>query len=218
MSEPLQKKPRPSISSKMPPAMDVLPDQLFSRMRRMLTGALHNLPTPLVLILIASLLVTVLTGLSVKFMVRTPSDPFMPQRVSADASRPNLDPVAIEGNWTAIINGKAMTLRMEKQTFEWVVKSDNNDFDRVFARGNFRTVGNVLILGQRQDLGRPLSTLEQGMLTFLPMGLQNLNVKAEENGRLMVWILPSSERRRLSPDIRKFFPTDDGKPLTWVRM
>ena len=216
MSDTPKKEPLPSSPIRQS-ATEVLPDHLFSRMQKMLVGSLNNLPTPLVLILIFSLLAAVLTGLGIKFLANTPTDPFMRQRLSADSSAPALDPARLEGNWTASADGKAMTLRLEKETFEWVVKTSNNEFERVFARGNFRTVGNVLILGPRDDMGKPATTLDQG-LVFLPMGLNSLNVKAEENGRLMVWLLPSSERRRVNTNIKSFFPAEAEKPLTWVRM
>ena len=209
---------QPPVSGRaIPPPVDVLPDHIFTRMKNMLAGSLNKLPTPLVLILMASLLAVVLTGLSVKFMAGKPQDPFLAQRLSADSSAPSLDMARMMGLWTANINGYTMTLRLQDNAFEWVVRPPNNEFERVFVRGNFKTVGNVLILGPREDMGKPETTLEQGVV-FLPMGLSGLNMKAEENGRLMVWILPQSERRRQGTNIRNLFPSDAGKPLTWVRM
>lgn len=183
----------------------------------MLAGSINNLPTPLVLILVASLLAVVMTGLSVKFLSRSSADPFMPQRLSADSAAPALNPASLDGFWTSSIGGRTMTLRLENETFEWIVRPPNNEFERVFARGNFRTSGNVLILGTRDDMGKPATTMDHG-LVFFPMGLNTLNVKAEQNGKLMVWVVPQAERRRLNTNIINFFPAETEKPLTWVRM
>lgn len=185
----------------------------------MMRESIHNLPAPLVLIITLSLLVAIVSGLALQFAgVKPVGDQFMPQRLIADEKVVAIDPARLQGVWSYVVNDKkVMTIRFEKDVFEWVVKPSEKSFERVFARGNFRNVGNVLILGARDDMGKPPTTLQQGLI-FNPLNLHNLNLKVQENGKLMVWLVPSSERRQMSADLLSLFPTNPDKPMTWVRI
>lgn len=183
----------------------------------MLIDSAGRLPWPLVIILMTALLLTVLAGVVMKLAQPQPSNDPLPLRVSVDPTRPALDAAALTGVWTASApRGNVMMLRLEKGLFELMVKPPGNNYNRRFSRGSFRTEGDVLILRQRTDMGKPDMNGEG--IVLLPMGISTINVRAEENGRLMIWTIPDSERARIDRDVLALFPAADEKPLTWVRM
>lgn len=185
----------------------------------MIKESIHNLPAPLVIILVFSLLAAVVSGLGLRLAGVAPAtDKFMPQRLVPDEKVASLDPARMQGIWSYVIDdNKVMTIRFEKDVFEWVVKPSEKSTERIFARGNFRSVGNVLILAARDDMGKPVTTLLQS-LTFYPLDLHNINLRATENGRLMVWTVPVSERRKMNSALLGLFPVNPDKPMTWVRI
>ncbi len=208
----------PGISSRGP---DALPDHVLTRMKKMLLESMGKLPAPLVIILLSALLLSVLAGLALKFSARDREISLLPLRVSVDQAAPVVSLEAVEGMWAFTpVDGKGpgMVLRLEKGVFEWVVKPIGQKYERVFARGNYRIDGNIMIFGQRGDMGKPATSVELG-LVFFPMNLQSLNVKVEQKGQIMAWIIPASELRRMDDDMRHMFaPASNNRPMAWVRM
>jgi len=204
--------PQPKANQALPPDHPLLVAQ----------GLLHQsfkrIPFGLIALVVLSLFITVVVGLTLKFTKPPEQSRFLPIRIEADANRPEIGAKQIEGRWTAKVGEKSMTLYFKDGFFEWVVRpNDKSLYARAFARGNYKIEKNILILGQRVDMGKPKPP-ENVPVEFLPLGFNNLNVIVEENEKLMLWFMPAAERRRQDTDFMRTFETDPEKPLVWVRM
>ena len=170
----------------------------------------------LVLILALSLSLAVLTGIAMKMATSHPKSEFLPLRLEVDSGRPVTE-VELKGSWGYASGGTAMSIRFENGMFEWIVKPSTEKYVRYFIRGNYILKGDVLILAQRPDLGKPQVPNGQ-IMEFLPYGMNNLNLKVETNEKLMLWLIPASERERQNEGFASVFPADPAKPMTWVRL
>jgi hypothetical protein len=192
------------------------PDHPLVMMRRMLSQSMGRLPTQLVLILALSLRLAVLTGLAMTLIPSRPQSEFLPLRLAANLERPVTD-AELKGAWGYGSGGTAMSIRFENGMFEWIVKPSTEKYLRYFIRGNYALKGDVLILAQRPDLGKPQVPVGQ-IMEFLPYAVKDINLKVETNGKLMLWLVPESERERQNEGFASIFPADPAKPMTWVRL
>ena len=162
---------------------DPLPsDHPLVMMRRMLSQSVGRLPMQLVLILALSLSLAVLTGIAMKMTTSHPKSEFLPLRLEVDSGRPVTE-VELKGSWGYASGGTAMSIRFENGMFEWIVKPSTEKYVRYFIRGNYILKGDVLILAQRPDLGKPQVPNGQ-IMEFLPYGMNNLNLKVETNEKI----------------------------------
>jgi hypothetical protein len=185
-------------------------------MRRMLSQSVGRLPTQLVLILALSLTLAVLTGIALK-MVHSPAQTeFLPLRLKAGSEHP-ADEAALKGAWGYSKGGTAMSIRLDNGVFEWIARPAGEKYMRYFIRGNYLLKGDVLILAQRPDLGKPIVPNGQ-IMEFLPYGMTNINIRIETNGNLMLWLIPESERKLQNEGFASVFPPDPSKPLIWARL
>lgn len=215
--------PAPASQSDLvlePAPIAALPDHPLARMKAMLLSSTGRLPMPLILIVLVALVLTVGTGVAMKMTARDPSDRFLPLRLTPDPAAPEIAAPLLQGSWTAAYGDKVMSLRLENNGFELIVKPPGNNYNRRFARGSYVLKGDVLVMTQRGDLGKPALSAEG--LVFNPIGLASMNVKIRvgDDGRktLMLWDIPASERAYQDRDVLSLFPKLEEKPLTWLKI
>jgi hypothetical protein len=206
--------------SKPKPSAEVPSDNPFVQMSKMLSASVGRIPTQLVVLLVASLLAAVVTGLMMKFEITGSKGDgvFPPVRVSATEGARAVESRELNGTWMHQNENSTMTLQFKNGMFELVVRKGSPQSIsnyRYFARGDYRLQGNVLALGQRADLGKP-PTPDGTFFEFLPLDLQTINVQLDVNDRLMLWTLPRSELARQTPSLLSVFPPDTSKPMVWV--
>lgn len=182
----------------------------------MILDSADKLPLPLLIIILTALVLTVGTGIAMKMATPSAKNAFLPLRIEVDESKPAIDAARIQGYWTATGGDKTMSLRLDTTGFELIIKPPGKNYNRRFSRGSYRVEGNVLILSPRGDLGKP--SLNSEGLVFNPIALSNININVEENGKLMVWLIPKSERAYQDRDVLSLFPETPEKPMTWVKM
>lgn len=218
-------KPAPPVKKTKPATVDA--DNPFVLIRKTLAtifdGTVGKLPTPLVMILVMSLLAAVLAGLALK-MVEKPKtnvpfeEKFLPVRLTPDAGAPELTKAALEGVWVTPKGELSMTVRFTKAgLFEWIIQPPDTKYLRQYVRGNYRIAGNVLILGQRPDLGKPPAPTVE-VVEYLAIKMKNLNARVGINPKVMVWQVPPSELALQNDVVSGLFPADGTKPLTWVKI
>ncbi len=198
------------------------PDNPFTQMKNMLAASVGRIPTQLVVLLVVSLLAAVITGLAMKLdITRSKGDGvFPPLRIEAAAGAKTVESRDLNGMWVHQNENSTITLQFQNGMFELVIRKGSPQSisnDRYFARGSFRTKGNVLSLGQRGDLGKPV-TPPGTFFEFLPLDFQSINVEVELNRgkRLMLWTLPRAEIARQSASMMTTMPPDTSKPMTWI--
>lgn len=188
--------------------------------KEMIGGSLGKLPAPLVIILTVSALAMVLTGLGLKLAegskpVVSPLERFLPLRLIPDQGMPVLTPAAVEGIWVSPKGTVSMTLQLRNGLFEWIIQQPGSDYMRQFVRGAYRIEGNVLILAQRPDMGKP-STNGQ-IMDYMPIAMKNLNTKVEFKNNLMLWRVPQTELDRFNAEVAALFPPGDSAPMSWIK-
>lgn len=209
--------------SKPEKASEPSPDNPFVQMSKMLTVSAGRIPARLVFLLLFSLLAAVLTGLMMKFEIGSPTKDdgvFPPLRLSPTENARTVESRDLNGTWIHQNDNSVMTLQFQNGMFELVVRKGSAESisnNRYFARGSYRTKGNIVSLGQRPDLGKPV-TPPGTFYEFFPLEFQNINVQAELNpeARLMLWTLPRSEVARQTQSLLTVFPSDTSKPMVWV--
>jgi hypothetical protein len=195
-------------------------DNPFVQMSKMLSASVGRMPTQLVVLLLASLLAAVVTGLMMKFEVSGPKGDgaFPPLRIAPTESARAVESRELNGTWIHQNENSTMTIQFQNGMFELVVRKGSPQSIsnyRYCARGDFRLKGNVLALGQRPDLGKP-PTPEGTFYEFLPLEFKSVNVQLDLNQQLMLWTLPRSEVTRQTPSLLSVFPPDTNKPMVWV--
>lgn len=213
MTDPVPPKP-PKPKKELKP---LPPDHPLVVMKLLLAQSVGRMPAKLVILLMAALVAAVVTGVSLKWS-RPESDgnKYLPLRLAPDTAAPALTEQDLQGTWIANTDTMVMSLLVEKGGYEWVAKNKEDKYLRLYAVGNYRIEGNVLVLGQRSDLAPP-EIAGDHFIQFLPLGFANINFGAQVNDRLMLWTLPATERRRLDIDFNRIFPADPARPITWVR-
>lgn len=190
----------------------------FFQMKKMVLQSLGKLPTSLVMIMVAAAVTASLAGLAVHFVAanKKPYE-FMPQRLEIDTAAPALDENMIQGVWFFQDGYHTMTLTLVDQKFEWVVSLADEGIARFYARGNYRVVGNVLIFGQRPDMGKPFDK-KNPHADFLPMQLLSMNVFATVDRESLKWEVPVSEQGKFAKGSKPLFDGKDGAHLVWTRV
>ena len=170
----------------------------FLALSKMVKGSLGRLPAHLVIIFCLSLVVTVLIGVMMQFLERgrAAQPQYLPQRLMAEQDKPALREDQLRGVWVHKTGPVLIRLRIGEGIFEMIVYEDNVPYARTFIRGGYKIDGNVMVFQERKDLGTPIDP-EHFEYKFYPMSFSNINLYAENDGKIMIWRTPGKEARRL---------------------
>jgi len=189
----------------------------FHRAKIMLLASVGKLPTALVVILLISMAMAGVAGMAMQFGVtHKPSHEFMPLRLDISDAQPAVDQRKLQGNWVYQTPEFAMTLTLADDRFDWVVAIGNMPDVQFYARGNYRLVGDVLILGVRPDLGVPVDT-SKPWLKYMPIAMIDLNVKIKVDKTRLNWNVPLSEQRKILSQSSLIFSGHDDGNFEWVK-
>lgn len=208
------------------PRPEAAPDNPFVMMSRMLSQifgkSVGRLPAPLVIILVVSLAAAVLAGLALRAIDKpevklTPIEKLLTLRLTPDEDAAPINQAALEGVWVTPKGQVSMTIRFTNQgLFEWLIQPPESKYLRQYIRGSYRTEGNVLILGQRSDLGKP-EPLREEIMEYLSLNIKNLNTTVEMTPKLMIWQTPDTELARQNEVFINLLKASGNKPLAWVK-
>ncbi|MBL8641957.1 MAG: hypothetical protein JNL76_07575 [Alphaproteobacteria bacterium] len=180
-------------------------DHFFLNLKSMLLDSLGRIPTALVVILLLSTTTAVLTAFALHLnKVSGESVEFMPLRLVPSENFTPVDSRKIQGNWVYQNTGYAMTFTIIGDRFEWILALGDLQEAQFFARGNYRIVGDVMVLGVRSDLGTPIDPSRPWM-KYLPMPMKDLNTVVQFDLNQMVWDLPLSEQKRILGEVQQIF-------------
>lgn len=203
------------------PLSSRLPQKSFAMSFFKVLDYIKNLPARLVILLSLSFLAAVATGIFLKVgeTVRQADKEFPPFRVEADASGRPLELRGLEGVWLHNNEHAAMQLTIKSDRFELIVlrgKPDSQSNIRYFARGLVRVSGDLVAIGQRSDMGKPIPPPGR-FYEFMPMLFKSLNARVVLDGREMNWTIPASELKLQAPSFMAIMPIDQTRPMVWVR-
>lgn len=171
------------------------------------------------IILVFAATIAVLLGVFIQVMGHrsAESNAYLALRLDVDASKRVVNADLLRGVWVYSDTVQTMTIHFGVNGFELIRAPKGADNVRYFIRGDFKVVGNVLILQARNDLGTPFDERRLN-LTFLPIEMQGLNIVVEQSQNMMLWRIPVSERTRFTPTMNESFPLADTRPMAFVRI
>ena len=190
----------------------------FREMKQMIVDSIGRIPAALVVIFVVAMTIAALSGL----MIKVASDRqeqkrvFMPLRLEAAVNFEPINLKKLQGQWVYQNTDFAMSLAIIGDRFEWIVKFDSIKEAQFYARGNYRIDGNVIILGQRPDLGKPYDQ-SQPWIKFMPIAMKDVNAYIEMNGKDMVLTIPSSERTNILSHTSDIFQGNTEGKFEWVK-
>lgn len=189
----------------------------FARAKYMLVTSVGKLPTALVVIMLIALAMAAVTGLTLQLNKSAArSTEFMPQRLSPSDGAVELEARQLKGSWIYQTADYAMAVTFIDDRFEWMILFKDIPEAQFFARGNYRIVGDVMILGVRPDLGSPYDSARTWM-KYMPIAMKDLNTKISIQNKKLIWDVPSSEQRKmLSQSSRIFVGHTDGH-IEWTK-
>lgn len=184
----------------------------------MLAASVGKMPAFLVVILALATTAALSSGLLLQIAAskKAAQSVFMPQRLESSENAPAVDIKQLKGRWVVQSPNYAMTLTFVGDRFEWIVKFANIRDMQFYARGNYRIEGDVMILGQRPDLGKPYDP-EQPWLKYMPIAMKDLNTKFTLESKKMMWIVPQSEQEKILSHTAGIFNTPKRGDLMWVK-
>lgn len=190
---------------------------IFSEMKAMILSSLGRIPAALVIIFVVAVTLSLLAGLFLKVSSREkPEQVFMPLRLEASENAPHISLKRLQGQWVSQSPDYAMSFTFIGDRFEWIMRFADLKEAQFYARGNFRIDGDVLVIGQRPDLGQPYDP-EQPWLKYIPMAMRDLNARISIDGANLVWSVPTSEQKKIiSYPASIFNKNKDGK-FVWVK-
>lgn len=190
----------------------------FRAMGRMLKTSVGRLPAHLVIIFFISLVITILFGVFLQFTEKASAvqNGYLPERLAPEEERAALREDQLKGVWLHKTGESLITMRIGGGIFEIISQEAGVPFARYFIRGGYKIDGNVLVMQERKDLGTPYDP-EHFEYKFYPLSFRNINLYAENDGRLMVWQTPPREAKRLKEpeDILKII---FGPEIVWARI
>lgn len=190
--------------------------------RKMIAESAGRLPAPLVVIILFALVMSVLAGFLLMGLQSENRGngryEFLPVRVAADQNAPAVTDKMLSGVWVSQQGEFVSSLLISGDKFEWMVRWGKDNNTRYYARGSLKTTGDVLVLGQRIDMGRPYDR-ENPFLSYMPLSLKDINVhvRFDPNAGKMIWTVPISERRRQEAFFLKALPPESEKEMVWIK-
>jgi len=190
----------------------------LSEIKALLRQSVGKLPARLVFILISGIVLALLVGAMMK-LVHHERERFewLPLRLAVNTAEPALDMNSFQGAWSASTDRANMSLQFQATTFEWIIVMRDEARAYYYARGNYRVEGNVLILSQRPDLGRPF---DRGapFRTYIPFTMKNFNSYAKMTGGGMEWLVPVTEQKVFNPRQQNIFDRERDATLIWKKV
>jgi hypothetical protein len=192
-------------------------EDFLSNAKYMLASSVGRLPTALVVILLVSVAMATVTGLVMQLnRPAAGSHEFMPQRLEITDDAPQVDVRKLQGNWVYQTLDYAMTLTFIGDRFEWIVSFKDIPEAQFFARGNFRTVGDVMILGVRPDLGKPVDPSKPWM-KYMPIAMKDMNTKFSFPNKAIIWDVPTSEQSKILAQSGRIFTGHEDGHFEWTK-
>lgn len=193
-------------------------DNPFKSIAQGLKSSVERLPGPMVIILVLALAVSLSLGIIMKISSHfSQKDVYLPLRLSVDAEKKAIMPEQLRGTWVYNDQTQSMSIRFGVDVFEIMQRRAGETYIRYYVRGGYRTEGNILILQIREDLGSPFEPT-QPLLKFIPMEFDQLNIDVELSDKLMLWRIPSSERKYIPLSAQDDFPLTDERPMPFIRI
>lgn len=191
---------------------------LLNEMKTMIAGSVGLIPAALVILFAIAATIAALAGLFLKFESedRSRRQVFMPLRIESEELAAPIDIKKMQGQWIYQTSSYAMSMTFIGDRFEWIVKLSSIQEAQFYARGNFRVDGDVLVLGQRPDLGKPYDPA-QPWLKFLPIAMKDLNVRLNLDKNKMGWEVPESEQKEILSHVAQIFEENDQGKFEWVK-
>ncbi len=208
-------------SSALPPAPERAgqesPEDFLSHVKYMLASSLGRLPTALVVILLIAMAMAVITGVVMEWNKPAPHvAEFMPLRLTPTDNAPDVDTRKLQGNWVYQTPDYAMTLTLIGDRFEWIMLFKEIQEAQYFARGNFRIVGDVMVLGIRPDLGKPVDPSKPWM-KYMPISMKDLNTRVAFSDKKIIWDIPVAEQKKIAAQTGRIFIGHEDGHFEWTK-
>lgn len=186
--------------------------------KAVLSHSIGRLPMSLVVLLLLALMASLLSGFFMHFFAqKKPTNDFLPLRLEISEDVEAVDAKVLQGNWIVQTDAYAMSLFIEGDKFEWIVRTKDTGDTQFFARGNFRIEGDVMILAQRPDMGQPADPTRPWVVN-MPMAMKNLNLRyALPAKKQLTWEIPSSEQEKIFSHTGAIFIGNDQGKFSWVK-
>ena len=190
----------------------------FRAMMLLLGQSVGKLPAHLVILFVAALVAAVAAGIFIRVESagRDAGNGYLVRRLDIDASQPQINPQALRGIWAIETPNFIATLKIGKDSFEYLAREKNTALNRFFIRGGYRTEGDLLIMQSRTDLGSPLDP-QHLEYRYAPIAFRDINIHVSLKDGTMVWNTPEKEKTRI------FVPDPAWKealdsPMPWVKI
>ncbi len=204
-------KPKGSPSKESPK------ENYLLRAKSMLLSSVGKLPTSLVVILLASLMMAALTGMVMQLTKpKAGAAEFLPLRLEVVEPALPIDVKQLQGNWIYQSANYAMSITFIGDRYEWIVVFGDVPEAQFYSRGNYRIVGDVMILGIRPDLGTPRDP-QKPWMKYLPIAMKNLNTKITLENKQLNWVMPLSEQKKVLAQSGLIFVGHADGIFNWVR-
>ena len=202
---------------KQTPSKEGPKENYLLRAKSMLLASVGKLPTSLVVILLASLMMAALTGMFMQLTKpKVGAAEFLPLRLEAVEPALPVDMKQLQGNWIYQSANYAMSITFIGDRYEWIVVFGDVPEAQFYSRGNYKIVGDVMILGVRPDLGTPRDP-QKPWMKYLPIAIKNLNTKITLDNKQLKWIVPLSEQRKVFAQSGQIFVGNTDGIFNWIR-
>ena len=193
------------------------PDNIFINAKAMLLSSIGRLPTSLVVLLLLSSAMAALTGvLLVVHKAPSRHNEFMELRLAASENASTVNSKDLQGTWIYQTPTYAMSLTLIGDRFEWMIALGTITDAQFYARGNYRIVGDVMVLGIRPDLGTPYDP-SRPWLKYLLIGMKDINARFSLSSNKLVWDVPSAEQATIVGESASIFTDRQDGHFEWVK-
>lgn len=189
----------------------------FSNIKSMLALSVGRLPTALVMIILLSGAMAAMAGVVLEFSKPSSSrsKEFMPLRLEVTENSVSPDLKSIQKNWVYQTPTYAMTFTFIGDRFEWITAFADIPHAQYYGRGNYRMVGDVMVLGIRSDLGIPYDP-QTPWMKYMPMAMKDINLYVSLEGKDLVWTIPTSEQRQIISQSAFIFVDNPSGVFKWT--
>ncbi|HPQ50947.1 MAG: hypothetical protein KDJ26_07490 [Alphaproteobacteria bacterium] len=190
-------------------------DNPFVLMGVMLKSSLGRLPTGLVWVLCLSIGLSLIAGLSMKFARHSKLEN-SPSILRLEPSGKKMELAKVQGIWLIQTDEYSMSMNIIGNKYEWIIYLPDKKSVRYFSRGTVTVNSDVMILEQRSDQGYSYDK-NKLWIQYLPISMQNINIRFDVEKRRMGWNVSVSETGQLMGPIAGLFRDLAGKNLIWTK-
>lgn len=188
----------------------------FLNVKAMLASSVGRLPTALVMIILISGAMAAMAGVALEFSKPSRnSKEFMPLRLEVTENSVSPDLKLIQKNWVYQTPTYAMTFTIIGDRFEWITAFADIPQAQYYGRGNYRMVGDVMVLGIRNDLGIPYDP-QTPWMQYMPMAMKDINLYVSLEGTDLIWTIPTSEQRQIISQSAFIFVDNPDGVFKWA--